>query len=63
MTRRLAVFKQVDLKRAIKGAKAAGLDIDRVEIDPVGKIVLFTKSESGALLSPLERWKQEHGAL
>jgi hypothetical protein len=60
--RRALAINQRYLVRALKGAKAAGLEIDRVEIDPVGKIILFTKSDSGEALSPLEKWKQDHGA-
>ena len=55
-------FRQVDVARALKGARAGGLSIGRVEIDPAGKIVLFTKSEPSEPLSPLEKWKQDHGA-
>jgi hypothetical protein len=39
-------FRQRDLVRALKGAKAAGLEISRVEIDKDGKIVvIMTKSD------------------
>jgi hypothetical protein len=33
-------FKQSDLTRAIKAAKAAGIEVTRIEIDPEGKIVV-----------------------
>lgn len=35
-------FKQADITRAVKGAKAAGLRVTRFEIDPLGKIVVFS---------------------
>lgn len=35
-----AVFKQVDVKRAAKGALDAGLPVAQVEIDPDGKITI-----------------------
>ena len=31
-------FKQRDLTRALRGAKAAGIEVGRIEIDPTGKI-------------------------
>ena len=34
-------FKQGDVTKAIKGAVRAGLEIQRVEIDQAGKIVVF----------------------
>jgi len=34
-------FRQQDLVRAIKGAKAAGLEVSKVEIDNNGKIVVI----------------------
>lgn len=34
-------FRQADIKRAVAGARAAGLDVNRVEIDPEGMIVLL----------------------
>ncbi len=37
-----ARFKQSDVSRAIKGVKAAGAEIVRVEIDPSGKIIIHT---------------------
>ena len=62
MTRRVAPFRQADLKRALCGAKAAGLRVARVEIDPVnGKIVIITDAETGqAPQSPLDQWKARH---
>jgi hypothetical protein len=42
MARAPAAFKLSDLARAIKGAQAAGVKPQRVEIDPVtGKIVMI----------------------
>lgn len=34
-------FNQRDITRALRGAKAAGIEIQRLEIDPAGKIVLI----------------------
>lgn len=38
---RPARFRQADLTRAVKGARASGLPVQRVEIDPNGKIVIL----------------------
>lgn len=58
-----ATFKQADLTRAVKAARAAGLDVARTEIGPDGKIVLVHHAEtiSGAL-SPLDEWKAKKNA-
>lgn len=39
-----APFKQVDVTRAVKGAKAAGISVGRIEIDRNGKIVVVAES-------------------
>lgn len=42
-----AAFKQADVARAIKGARAGGMEAARVEIDPVtGKIIIYTESKA-----------------
>ncbi len=40
MSRRRAHFTQLDVKRAVKGALAAGLDRPRIEIDRDGRMVI-----------------------
>jgi hypothetical protein len=62
MTKRVAPFRQADLQRALRGAKAAGLKVSRVEIGPEnGKIVIITDAETGQPpQSPLEQWKARH---
>lgn len=40
-----ATFRQADLTRAMRAARAAGYEEAKVEIDPAtGKIVVYTKS-------------------
>jgi hypothetical protein len=41
MARGRLTFRQQDLVRALKGARAAGLEISKVEIDKDGKIVVI----------------------
>jgi len=48
-----ATFRQSDVTRAAKAAMAAGLDVTRFEIEPAGKIVLFTQ-KPGTTLPPVE---------
>lgn len=52
-----ARFKQVDVARALKGARDAGMRIGRVEIDPTGKIVML--SESVAPIARANPWDKE----
>jgi hypothetical protein len=60
MPRTSSRFRQADITRALKGALAAGLEVGRVEIDAVGKIVVFAKSEAAEAVTPLEGWKRDH---
>jgi hypothetical protein len=56
VVRRPCAFKQRDVARAVRGAEAAGLDIGRVEIDPVtGKISIVPATEPKND-SELDRW-------
>lgn len=59
MARRSSVFRQSDLTRAIKGAKAAGIEIREILINATGAIELHAgspddapKSESDADQNP-----------
>ena len=46
MAPRAASFRQADVKRAVKGALAAGLAVDRIEVDGDGRIVIVAASET-----------------
>lgn len=48
MASRTCTFKQQDVTRALRAADRAGVDVQRVEIDKEGKIVMVTDK-------PLER--------
>lgn len=39
-----ARFRQADVTRAIRAAQAAGVPSPKVEIEPSGKIVIYTES-------------------
>ncbi|RWQ68900.1 MAG: hypothetical protein EOS85_31385 [Mesorhizobium sp.] len=41
MSRTPATFKAADLTRAVKAARAAGLEVNRIEITKDGRIVLI----------------------
>jgi len=42
MSRRPCTFKQRDVTKAVKAIVAAGVQVERVEIDQAGKIVIVT---------------------
>ena len=42
MARGPCTFRQLDVTRALRGAAAAGIPVQRVEIDKEGKIVVIT---------------------
>jgi hypothetical protein len=39
--RRPSAFRQIDVTKAIKAARAAGVEVARVEIEPDGKMVVI----------------------
>jgi len=57
-----ATFRQRDLAAALKAAKAAGIDVVRIEIDPVtGRLVIITCAEAAASATHLDKWLTKHG--
>ena len=44
MSRGAQTFRQADLTKALKGAVAAGINVNRVEIDRAGKTVVVAGS-------------------
>jgi hypothetical protein len=64
MARRPSTFRQQDVTRALRAARAAGLEVSGYEIDPAtGKIIVNT-SGVGSLVptldSALDRWLARH---
>lgn len=62
MARGPATFKQVDITRALRAVKAAGLDVVRTEIGADGKIVLHHSEVSSEPATPFDEWKAKHDA-
>ncbi|MCF3642905.1 hypothetical protein LXM94_23345 [Rhizobium sp. TRM95111] len=50
-------FKQVDVKRALKGAEQAGFVVGRIEIDPSGKITVIARQEAAEPATALDEWR------
>jgi hypothetical protein len=65
MARGPHTFKLCDLTRALKGARAAGIDVARVVIDREGRIVMEMLHGDGevATQSELDRWMRKKGGL
>ncbi|HWK14826.1 MAG TPA: hypothetical protein VNS02_10550 [Rhizobiaceae bacterium] len=56
-------FKQADVLRAVKGARAAGMELGRVEIDPsTGRIVLVAAGKAETPRNDLDRWLEKRNA-
>jgi hypothetical protein len=64
MANRPTKFRQADLKRALRAAKGAGLEVKQVELDPVtGRIIITTAAETGTKTqtsNPLDNWLATH---
>jgi hypothetical protein len=62
MARRPSTFRQTDVARALKAARAAGFKRVRVEIDKSGNIVIEVGNLDGVVASenPLDQWMKEH---
>ncbi len=53
-------FKQQDVTRALRGAKAAGMDVTQIEIGKDGKIILVAgKADERAANIPRDELDQE----
>jgi hypothetical protein len=68
MARAPNTFKQGDITRAVKGARAAGVEVARIEIDQTGKIIIQLANAGAkeqAVPDDLDRelaeFKRQHG--
>jgi hypothetical protein len=59
MMARACTFRQQDLTRALKAARAAGIDIVRFEIEN-GKIVVITGKAEREQATDLDKWMAKH---
>lgn len=62
MARTPAAFRQADVVRAVKAARAAQMPVSGIEIAPDGTIRILTAALPAAELSPFDSWKQKHHA-
>ena len=64
MGRRAASFTQSAVTRAVRATVAAGLDVDRVEVQPDGTFAVITKRQEvdDCGLPPLDQWKATRNA-
>jgi hypothetical protein len=64
LARRPATFRQHDVTRALRAARAAGLEVTGYEIEPTtGKIVVTTAGRASPPSTPdaaLEQWLANH---
>lgn len=51
--RRPSNFRQQDVARAIAAAQSRGLDIARVEVDPITKKIVMVMKDSTAVTEPI----------
>ena len=63
MSRGQQTFKQRDVTKAIKAAVKAGIDVERVEIDKNGKIVIVTAKAEDAVNGDNPEKNEWDGAL
>jgi hypothetical protein len=54
------IFRQIDLTRALKAARAAGFDVVGYEINPDGKIIVRTGKPEVQEKTPLDQWITNH---
>jgi hypothetical protein len=63
MSRAPSTFKQNDITRAVKAARAAGLDVVRTEIDRDGRIILIHQKDAApAPVDEFSEWKARRDA-
>jgi hypothetical protein len=64
MTRRSCPFTQRDVARAVRGVKATGLPVLRIEVDVTGKIIVVVAEPDDTVNSqnggPLDQWMARH---
>ena len=56
MARRPCNIRQSEVSRAVKGVQQAGITIERVEIEPNGKIVVLVHSSTADKDKAINEW-------
>jgi hypothetical protein len=60
---RVVRFRQADISRAVKGAKAAGIPVSQIEIGPDGRIVLISgQPQASQTHDEYANWKANRNA-
>jgi hypothetical protein len=54
-------FKQADVERMIRAARAVGIQHPSVEIRPDGAMRLLTDEKPKGALTPLQEWERQRG--
>ncbi len=54
-----ASVTQATITRAVKAVQAAGLPVERVEIAPDGKVIVFAENGSGAPKAGANDWDKQ----
>ncbi len=63
MTRKKVPFLQGTVTRAVKGARAGGMEVAALELRPDGAIVLHQNPvERAETLDPVDKWLEEYRA-
>lgn len=55
---RRSAFRQSDLTKALKAAKAAGSEVARIEIAPDGRMVVVLTKDGSAQEKPANPWHE-----
>ncbi|MFZ5693910.1 MAG: hypothetical protein ACOY5F_21965 [Pseudomonadota bacterium] len=61
MSRRPAAFKQSDVTRAIRGVRAAGVEVSEILINATGSIEIRTGQPAEVEIKEPNEWDRGHG--
>ena len=61
MSKGMQIFKETDLRRAIRAFQKAGLSIARAEIDRDGKIIVVVGEGTAIQGSKVNEWDELYG--
>jgi hypothetical protein len=60
MARGACSFRERDVRTAVKAVRRAGLKVERVEVEPSGKITVMISGEAGGeelAVTDFDKWK------